>query len=94
MRKNTNAFTLIELLAVIIILGVLIIIAVPSVTTYIQNSRKSAYVNTAKEIMGGARNIVNKGKLDMYDPDVIYYIPYSYIQTEGGSKTPFGDLFG
>ena len=49
--KKKNGFTLIELLAVIIILGILMIIAIPSVTSYINNSRKSAYVDTAKEII-------------------------------------------
>ncbi len=49
--KKKNGFTLIELLAVIIILGILMIIAIPSVTNYISNSRKSAYVDTAKEIV-------------------------------------------
>ena len=48
MKKN--GFTLIELLAIIIILGVLMIIAVPAVTKYINDSRKSTYVNTAKNL--------------------------------------------
>ena len=34
-KKQIRAFTLIELLAVIIILGILMIIAIPSVTSYI-----------------------------------------------------------
>ena len=90
--KKTKAFTLIELLAVIIILGVLMIIAIPSVTTYISNSRKSSYIDTAKNIVGGTRNLVNEGKLEMYDPTVTYYIPVSCIKTENGSKTPYGDF--
>ena len=57
--KNKKGFTLIELLAVIIILGILMIIAIPSVTKYISDSRKSSYVDTAKEIIAGARNAVN-----------------------------------
>ena len=91
-KKKNKAFTLIELLAVIIILGVLMIIAIPSVTTYISNSRKSAYVNTAKEIVSGTRNLVNEGKLEMYDPNTTYYIPVSCIKTENGSKTPYGEF--
>lgn len=56
MKKN--GFTLIELLSVIIILGILMIIAIPSVTKYISDSRKNAYVDTAKKIIAGARNLV------------------------------------
>ena len=67
---NKKGFTLIELLAVIIILGILMIIAIPSVTKYISDSRKSSYVDTAKEVVSGVRNVVNSGKLGMYDTGV------------------------
>ena len=90
--KNKKGFTLIELLAVIIILGILMIIAIPSVTNYISDSRKSAYVDTAKEIIGGARNLVNEGKLGMYEKDTTYYIPSSCIKTENALKSPYGDF--
>ena len=90
--NNKKGFTLIELLAVIIILGILMIIAIPSVTSYINNSRKSAYVDTAKEIVTGTRNTVNEGKLEMYSTDTTYYIPASYIKTENGLKSPYGDF--
>ena len=89
---NKKGFTLIELLAVIIILGILMIIAIPSVTRYISDSRKNAYVDTAKEIVGGTRNLVNEGKLGMYDTNTTYYIPSSYIKTENASKSPYGDF--
>ena len=90
--KKKNGFTLIELLAVIIILGILMIIAIPSVTRYISDSRKSAYVDTAKEIIGGARNIVNGGKLEMYSTNTTYYIPVECIKTENALKSPYGDF--
>jgi len=92
MKKRKNAFTLIELLAVIIILGILMIIAIPSVTSYINNSRKSAYVDTAKEIVAGARNLVNEGKLEMFDTNTTYYIPTSCIKTENAQKSPYGEF--
>ena len=90
--KKNKGFTLIELLAVIIILGVLMIIAIPSVTTYISNSRKNAYIDTAKEIIGGARNLVNEGKLEMFDENVTYYLPQKCINTENESTTPYGEF--
>ena len=92
MKKN--GFTLIELLAVIIILGILMIIAIPSVTKYINDSRKSSYIDTAKEIASGARNLVNEGKLEMYDTTTTYYIPANCIKTENGGNaiSPYGDF--
>ena len=90
--KKKKGFTLIELLAVIIILGILMIIAIPSVTKYINDSRKSAYVDTAKEIVSGTRNIVNEGRLGMYDTGTTYYIPAKYINTENSLKSPYGEF--
>ena len=91
--KN-KGFTLIELLAVIIILGILMIIAIPSVTKYISDSRKSAYVDTAKQVASAAKNLVNSGKLEMYDTSVAYYIPNTCIRVENGekAKSPYGEF--
>ena len=90
--KNKKGFTLIELLAVIIILGILMIIAIPSVTKYISDSRKNSYVDTAKEIIAGARNLVNSGNLEMYDTDATYYIDVNCINTENAMKSPYGEF--
>ena len=89
--KN-EGFTLIELLAVIIILGILMIIAIPSVTKYINDSRKSAYVDTANEVIGAARNLVNSGKEEMYDTDTTYYLDVKCIGTENAMKSPYGEF--
>ncbi len=51
MRKNSNSgFTLIEMLAVVVILAVLISIAIPSYNRYILNTKSRAY-ETAEESM-------------------------------------------
>ena len=92
MKKNNTGFTLIELLAVIIILAILLIIAIPSVTTYISDSRKSSYINTAKEVIGGARNLINEGKLGTYATDVTYYIDGACIPMENEYKSPYADF--
>ncbi len=88
--KNKNGFTLIELLAVIIILGILMIIAIPSVTRYIQESRKNAYVVTAKEYIGGVRNKVNSGEFEFYDTNTSYYVPNICVELESGEDSPYG----
>ena len=88
--KN-KAFTLIELLAVIIILGILMLIAIPSVTNYINNSRKSTYVNTIDQIIKGTITKINSGDLEIYDTDTTYYVPCTCIKLENGeAKSPYG----
>lgn len=91
-KKKSKAFTLIELLAVIIILGILMIIAIPSVTTYINDTRKDAYIDTAKAAVNSTRNIINSGKLPVYDTETTYYIPLECIQAENDFKSPFGEF--
>ena len=99
-KMNKKGFTLIELLAVIIILGILMIIAIPSVTTYIQNSRKSAFVDTADAYISAVRTKVNEGKdLKLFATKTLYLIPVgndssiSCVSTESGGKSPFSDTW-
>ncbi len=92
-KKIKRAFTLLELLAAIIILGLLMLIAIPSVTKYISDSRKEAYIDTAREYLKGAVNLVNSGKLDVYDTNVTYYIPSKCIKLESGGESPYGGKF-
>ena len=98
MKMNKKGFTLIELLAVIIILGVLMIIAIPSVTTYIQNSRKSAWVDTSVAYVKSTVNKVNEGgKLQFFTEHVLYLVPVGHVaanscvSVESGGQSPFSD---
>ena len=68
------------------------IIAIPSVTSYISDSRKNAYVDTAKEVIGSGRNLVNSGNLEMYDTDATYYLDVKCINTENAMKSPYGEF--
>ena len=97
-KMNKKGFTLIELLAVIIILGVLMIIAIPSVTSYIQNSRKSAFVDSGLNYVKSGINVVNSGnKMRFYDRKTLYLIPAGHkagqtcISLESGGQSPFSD---
>lgn len=53
--RNKKAFTLIELLAVIIILGVIMTIGIPKVTQYITNSRKESFVSIGNFFIDSVR---------------------------------------
>ena len=91
-KHKKKAFTLIELLAVIIILGVLAIIAIPSVSKYINDSRKISYISSSKSIADGVMNLAHSSDFDMSDVNTTYYVPAEYIKTENGLKTPYGEF--
>ena len=48
MKKNQKGFTLVELLAVIVILAIILIIAVPSITNIIDNAQKDSLESSAR----------------------------------------------
>jgi prepilin-type N-terminal cleavage/methylation domain-containing protein len=52
-KNNKNGFTLVELLAVIVILAVILAIAVPGISGLIDNSKRSAFEADAKMILTG-----------------------------------------
>ena len=55
-RNKGKGFTLVELLAVIVILAVILIIAVPQVTNTIQTSRLNSIKSSAKMIAKNAED--------------------------------------
>lgn len=91
-KKNRRGFTLIELLAVIIILGVLLIIAVPAISRYIEDSRRSTYINSVKSIVNAISTSVNNLDYPVPSKNEAIIIPFSEAELEKGTsktKSPF-----
>ena len=59
MRKKRikNGFTLVELLAVIVIMGILMMVAIPSITRAIENSRKDTFIDIAKSYANAVKTL-------------------------------------
>ena len=62
MKKK--GFTLVELVAVILVLGIILLIAVPLVTNLITNSQKSAYKETAMGVIRAFENELAENKYE------------------------------
>ena len=91
MKISKDGFTLIELLAVIVILAVLLAIAVPMVSGFIFDSKRSAYIDSLKLYIDDIRNRVNVGEYAFTDPNVTYYVHFNNLDVEKAKKSPFAD---
>lgn len=65
--KNNKGFTLIELLAVITIMGILMIVAIPAITRTIENSRKDTFINTVQNYVNGLKTMWSSDNLSCID---------------------------
>ncbi len=57
--KNKKGFTLVELLAVIVVLAIVMGLAVVAITGVLDNARKATFVADAKSFLEGAHSLVN-----------------------------------
>ncbi len=70
MRKKKNAFTLIELLAVIVILAVILVISIPRILDVIETSKKDSFKNSAQLIADTAEKKYVTNKLNNIDEEI------------------------
>ncbi|OAO77107.1 prepilin-type N-terminal cleavage/methylation domain-containing protein [Anoxybacillus flavithermus] len=92
--RNEKGLTLIELLAVIVILGIIAAIAIPSIGGLIDNSKKDAHVANAQQMINAAKIAVTADK-DLIPANGKYTVlPLAYLENKGYLETvkdPDGD---
>ena len=70
MRKKRNAFTLIELLAVIVILAVILVISIPRILDVIDESKLDSFKTSAQIIADSAEKKYVENKLNNIDEEI------------------------
>ena len=99
MMKDKKGFTLVELITVIVIIAILMMIGIPSISKYIDDSRKDAYIDTAINYTEAVRNNLNTQTtlLRTTNSQYLYLIPVSNqeedtcVILESGGDSPFDD---
>jgi len=85
--KNERGLTLIELLAVIVILGIIAAIAIPAIGGLIDNSKKDAHVANAQQMINAAKIAVTADK-DLIPANGKYtLVTLEYLEDEGYLET-------
>lgn len=85
--KNNKGFTLVELLAVIVVLAIVMGIAAVAITNVLDSTRKNAYVATAKQFITGAKSLVNADEVEIMMGGTGTYAPKCQAPT-GNADAP------
>ncbi len=88
---NKRGFTLVEIIAAIVVLGIIMIVAIPTVSSQIANSRRKAFYANLNRYVEGAREVVEQSKsIKAVSRDVTYYIPKECISIDNGEESGYG----
>lgn len=90
--KNNKGFTLVETIAVIIILGVVLSIAVPSITNVVKSTNKNRMISDAETFISEVKEYVESDTIGNTPNDNKYTLEDIKGKTKL-SKSPYGEEY-
>ena len=78
--KNKKGFTLVELLAVIVVLAIIILIAMPAVLSSMEKARKNSFAVEANEVIRAAQTAYADAVMNGKAAGNSICVPYNYLK--------------
>ena len=90
---SRRGFTLVELLGVIIILSIIMLLAIPNVTSVLEKSKRETYLTDAKKLITQVEYEISNSNIEKPSSTEILKIRLSYVGTSDVSKDPDGNPY-
>ena len=91
--KEEKGFTLVELLGVILILSIVLLIAIPNVTSTLDKTKKENYISDAKKLITQAEYELRRSGIEKPASNELVKITLSYLGTSDVSKDADGNQY-
>lgn len=89
---NKKGFTLVELLAVVVILSILMAVAVPNIISTLDRNKKETYIGDAKKFIALSKNQMGN-KINKPGYGELVRIDLSCLDNEDVKRDPDGNLY-
>lgn len=90
---NKKGFTLVELLGVIVILSIIMLIAIPNVTSVLDKNKRENYLADAKKLVTQAEYEIRSSNIEKPSSSQIFKITLDYLGTSDVSKDSDGNEY-
>lgn len=90
---NKKGFTLIELLGVIVILAIIMVIAIPNITSILDKTKRETYISDARKMITQAEYVIRTSDVERPSAIDIVKIRLSYLGTSDVKTDPDGNLY-
>lgn len=88
-----KGFTLVELLGVIVILSIIMLIAIPNITSMLEKSKYDQYIGDAKKLVSITEYEIRKGTINKPATGELIKVTLDYLSTSDVEKDPNGEEY-